>query len=129
MKNPPAFETAVMEPRFDAHLPPLQSRAVMQNDALVPQETTRYIAKPVPSTETQKTQTPAAMTQPLQASEAKSTPPATRSVPVIPEDAPDIPSHVPYLIVGGGTAAFAAFRAIRANNPSAAVRGFCLMSN
>lgn len=34
---------------------------------------------------------------------------------------PDIPSHVPYLIIGGGTAALSAFKAIRANDPVARV--------
>lgn len=34
---------------------------------------------------------------------------------------PEIPSHTQYLIVGGGTAAMSAFKAIRANDPSARV--------
>lgn len=34
---------------------------------------------------------------------------------------PEIPSHAQYLIVGGGTAAMAAFKAIRANDPTARV--------
>ncbi|GAV02669.1 hypothetical protein RvY_13205 [Ramazzottius varieornatus] len=125
MKNPPAFESPVLEPRFDAHLPPLEDRAVMRRNALVPEETALFKEATVPSsfagTETQKTLAPVEKTQPLQATEVKSKPPATHAVPVVPDDAPDIPSHVPYLIVGGGTAAFAAFRAIRTNNPSAAV--------
>ncbi|XP_055354612.1 apoptosis-inducing factor 1, mitochondrial-like isoform X2 [Paramacrobiotus metropolitanus] len=40
---------------------------------------------------------------------------------VDPSKIPEIPNHVPYLIVGGGTAAFSAFRSIRANEPTAAV--------
>ena len=32
-----------------------------------------------------------------------------------------IPSYVPYLIIGGGTAAMSAFKAIRANDPTAKV--------
>ena len=34
---------------------------------------------------------------------------------------PDIPTHAQYLIVGGGTAAMSAFKAIRANDPTAKV--------
>lgn len=34
---------------------------------------------------------------------------------------PDLPEHVPYLLVGGGTSSFAAYRAIRAADPSARV--------
>ena len=34
---------------------------------------------------------------------------------------PDIPSHAQYLIIGGGTSAMAAFKAIRANDPYAKV--------
>ncbi|KAG1710410.1 Apoptosis-inducing factor 1, mitochondrial [Nymphon striatum] len=34
---------------------------------------------------------------------------------------PEIPSSVPYLIIGGGTASFASFRAIRAKDPSAKI--------
>lgn len=33
--------------------------------------------------------------------------------------APALPAHVPYLIIGAGTAAFAAYRAIRSNEPKA----------
>lgn len=33
----------------------------------------------------------------------------------------DIPSHVPYLLIGGGTASFAAFRAIKSKDPLAQV--------
>lgn len=34
---------------------------------------------------------------------------------------PEVPTSVPYLLIGGGTASFAAFRAIRANDPKAKV--------
>lgn len=33
----------------------------------------------------------------------------------------DIPKHVPYLLIGGGTASFAAFRSIKSNEPKAKV--------
>jgi len=34
---------------------------------------------------------------------------------------PEIPNHAQYLIIGGGTAAMAAFKAIRANDENAKV--------
>ncbi|KAM4696758.1 apoptosis-inducing factor 1, mitochondrial [Rhinophrynus dorsalis] len=37
------------------------------------------------------------------------------------ETAPALPSHVPYLLIGGGTASFAAARSIRARDPGARV--------
>ncbi|CAH1393687.1 unnamed protein product [Nezara viridula] len=42
----------------------------------------------------------------------------TLRFPSLPQDIPD---EVPYLIVGGGTAAFAAFRAIKSSDPTAKV--------
>jgi programmed cell death 8 (apoptosis-inducing factor) len=36
-------------------------------------------------------------------------------------DTPNLPAHVPYLLVGGGTASFAAYRAIRAVEPGARI--------
>lgn len=42
----------------------------------------------------------------------------------VPATSKDIPKEVPYLLVGGGTASFAAFRAIKSNNPKAKVCNF-----
>lgn len=39
----------------------------------------------------------------------------------VPANPVDIPKHVPYLLIGGGTASFAAFRAIKSANPKAKV--------
>lgn len=39
----------------------------------------------------------------------------------IPADSSQIPKHVPYLLIGGGTASFAAFRAIKSTDPQAKV--------
>ena len=54
-----------------------------------------------------------------------------KSTKVIPEEekiivsppAPSVPlpEHVPYVIIGGGTAAFAAYRSIRSSDPKAKV--------
>lgn len=39
----------------------------------------------------------------------------------IPATLVNIPKHIPYLLIGGGTASFAAFRAIKSNEPKAKV--------
>ncbi|XP_063236557.1 apoptosis-inducing factor 1, mitochondrial isoform X2 [Bacillus rossius redtenbacheri] len=44
-----------------------------------------------------------------------------RTVPKSPEQSSDIPESVPYLLIGGGTASFAAFRAIKSSDPKAKV--------
>lgn len=43
--------------------------------------------------------------------------PAVEAVPALPK----VPSHTPYLLIGGGTASFAAARSIRARDPNAKV--------
>jgi len=44
-----------------------------------------------------------------------------RQVQKIPPTSEEIPSQVPYLLIGGGTASFAAFRAIKSNDPTAQI--------
>ncbi|XP_055387286.1 putative apoptosis-inducing factor 1, mitochondrial [Condylostylus longicornis] len=49
---------------------------------------------------------------------------ASSIVPVgvkIPASSADIPKHIPYLLIGGGTASFSAFRAIKSHDPKAKV--------
>ncbi|XP_054743148.1 putative apoptosis-inducing factor 1, mitochondrial isoform X2 [Anastrepha obliqua] len=53
--------------------------------------------------------------------ESKECKPGAKSVTTIPATSADLPKHVPYLLVGGGTAAFSAFRAIKSNDPRAKV--------
>lgn len=43
-----------------------------------------------------------------------------QAVPQV-DNLPDIPSYAPYLIIGAGTAAFSAFRAIRSQDPTAKI--------
>uniref|UniRef100_A0A1A8QXH2 Apoptosis-inducing factor 1, mitochondrial n=1 Tax=Nothobranchius pienaari TaxID=704102 RepID=A0A1A8QXH2_9TELE len=50
-------------------------------------------------------------------SETSPQPPAAESTPAPPQ----LPSHAPYLLIGGGTASFAAARSIRARDPGAKV--------
>ena len=62
---------------------------------------------------------------PVAASSLAATPsdpaPAAPATPAAPVDLSALPEKVPYLIVGGGTTAFAAFRAIRSRDPKAKV--------
>lgn len=39
----------------------------------------------------------------------------------IPQNSKNIPRKVPYLLVGGGTCSFSAFRAIKSHDPTAKV--------
>lgn len=39
----------------------------------------------------------------------------------IPRYSSDIPKKIPYLLIGGGTASFSAFRAIKSRDPTAKV--------
>lgn len=51
-----------------------------------------------------------------------------KPVPIkIPNNSKDIPEDVPYLLIGGGTAAFSAFRAIKSSDPTAKVRFKCFI--
>lgn len=46
----------------------------------------------------------------------------------IPESSLDIPKEIPYLLIGGGTASFAAFRAIKSHDPKAKVSNFYILN-
>ncbi|KAK9875910.1 hypothetical protein WA026_009694 [Henosepilachna vigintioctopunctata] len=46
---------------------------------------------------------------------------AKRIIPRNPASSDDIPKRVPYLLIGGGTASFSAFRAIKSSDPHAQV--------
>ncbi|XP_034156821.2 apoptosis-inducing factor 1, mitochondrial isoform X2 [Pangasianodon hypophthalmus] len=59
-------------------------------------------------------------TPPVAQSEPEPAP--TAAAPVEPTPAlPEVPAHTPYLLIGGGTASFAAARSIRARDPGARV--------
>ena len=76
-------------------------------------EETLPVETSTPEQETVQTSTPE-QGSPEQVSPAAESPVDTSSLPEIPTD-------VPYLIIGGGTAAFAAFRAIRSRDAKAKV--------
>ncbi|XP_048839621.1 apoptosis-inducing factor 1, mitochondrial isoform X2 [Brienomyrus brachyistius] len=66
--------------------------------------------------------TPAAVSAPVLEStpgELKTDPSSTESDAAV--SLPEVPPHAPYLLIGGGTAAFAAARSIRARDPGARV--------
>lgn len=44
-----------------------------------------------------------------------------REIIKVPANSSEIPQSVPYLLVGGGTASFSAFRAIKSADPKAKV--------
>jgi hypothetical protein len=54
---------------------------------------------------------------------------AKTRAPVVktPSDQANIPSKVPYLLIGGGTASFAAFRAIKSRDPKAKVNNLTVL--
>jgi len=45
----------------------------------------------------------------------------------VPAESKLIPQEVPYLLIGGGTAAFSAFRSIKSRDPKAKVYIVCLI--
>lgn len=49
-----------------------------------------------------------------------------RAVQKHPQNSEEIPKDVPYLLIGGGTASFTAFRAIKSADPTAKVISFYL---
>jgi programmed cell death 8 (apoptosis-inducing factor) len=77
--------------------------------------------KPLPtsssSTQTESANTPEAIREETPSTKQETKKPAFDSNKVLPE----IPNYAQYLIVGGGTAAMSAFKAIRANDPQARV--------
>ncbi|XP_044737595.1 apoptosis-inducing factor 1, mitochondrial isoform X2 [Chrysoperla carnea] len=50
-----------------------------------------------------------------------STEPSKKSIPRYPPTSEDIPDDIPYLLIGGGTASFSAFRAIKSLDPTAKI--------
>ncbi|XP_056252651.1 apoptosis-inducing factor 1, mitochondrial isoform X3 [Seriola aureovittata] len=112
--EPPAVEAteteAVPEPKPQAALSSEEpSPPAPDAEAAAPRES----AEPLPADE------PVVGASPEEAAE----PPAA---PVVEEAdsspaSPSVPSHAPYLLIGGGTASFAAARSIRARDPGARV--------
>ncbi|XP_047462932.1 apoptosis-inducing factor 1, mitochondrial isoform X6 [Mugil cephalus] len=99
--------------RYEARLAELASRsqkAASKDPATLSQSepTAPSPEKPSPPASDAKGATPSKSTEP---------PPAVASTPASSK----LPSHTPYLLIGGGTASFAAARSIRARDPGAKV--------
>ncbi|XP_033955670.1 apoptosis-inducing factor 1, mitochondrial isoform X12 [Pseudochaenichthys georgianus] len=137
--EPPAVEAteteAVPEPEPEAAPSSGEpSPPVADVEAVIPTETTEA---PTETTEapTETTEAPTETTEaPPETSEAPTetteAPPETSEAPPETSEAPPgdsaaaslkVPSHAPYLLIGGGTASFAAARSIRARDPGAKV--------
>ncbi|OQV12972.1 Apoptosis-inducing factor 1, mitochondrial [Hypsibius exemplaris] len=122
MKNPPAFFSPTLEPRFDAEFRQQTVSAspevVRLEGASLPKDSVA-----VPVRNATATSDTSVTDKPVPAKSVPEAPPRkSASVPPVGAlNIPAVPTHVPYLIIGGGTAAFSAFRAIRANDPTATV--------
>ncbi|KAM7397746.1 hypothetical protein PAMA_005869 [Pampus argenteus] len=136
--SPPATETEVAAPSETTELPPAEEPVVEAS----PEEAAEQPAAPVVEDELPPPSElpPAEITEPPPASVEESEPAAAAEIPaaeppepqpeVVAESAPGVdsapaslkvPSHAPYLLIGGGTASFAAARSIRARDPGAKV--------
>ncbi|KAM8742341.1 apoptosis-inducing factor 1, mitochondrial isoform 3-T3 [Acanthopagrus schlegelii] len=128
---------AVPEPEPQAAPSPEEpSPPAPDAEAAAPSETT----EPPPEPSAPSEPSPADLTEPPPAPVVESEPPAAAAAEspaaapaepqpeVVSESAveavpalPKVPSHTPYLLIGGGTASFAAARSIRARDPGARV--------
>ncbi|XP_016143716.1 apoptosis-inducing factor 1, mitochondrial-like isoform X1 [Sinocyclocheilus grahami] len=114
----PTVENTIREPVVEASVtePVAEAPAVAQSEEPL---------APVVESETEPTPViiaecvPEASSVSESAADSKAAPAAE---PVEPTAAPsDVPEHAPYLLIGGGTASFAAARSIRARDPGARV--------
>ncbi|XP_022601737.1 apoptosis-inducing factor 1, mitochondrial isoform X3 [Seriola dumerili] len=113
--EPPAVEAteteAVPEPKLQAALSPEEpSPPAPDAEAAAPCES----AEPLPADE------PVVGASPEEAAEPPAAPVVEEAADSSPAS-PSVPSHAPYLLIGGGTASFAAARSIRARDPGARV--------
>uniref|UniRef100_A0A672JJN1 Apoptosis-inducing factor 1, mitochondrial n=1 Tax=Salarias fasciatus TaxID=181472 RepID=A0A672JJN1_SALFA len=116
--EPPAAEAPEPQPEPVAEASEPQPEAVAAEAAEAPEPQPEAVAAEV--AEAPEPQPEAVATEAPKASEAV----AAEPQPEAPEPQPDavvIPSHSPYLLIGGGTASFAAARSIRARDPGAKV--------
>ncbi|XP_041863494.1 apoptosis-inducing factor 1, mitochondrial isoform X11 [Melanotaenia boesemani] len=117
-----ASETdAVPEPELEAAPSPEEPSPPAEN-AAPDAEAVAHDAEAAPSSKT--TEPPPADEPVVEASPEEAAAPA--AVPVVEEvdstpASAKVPSHAPYLLIGGGTASFAAARSIRARDPGAKV--------
>ncbi|XP_067463786.1 apoptosis-inducing factor 1, mitochondrial isoform X3 [Thunnus thynnus] len=113
--SPPATEAAVAAPSETTETPPAEEPVVEAS----PEEAAEQPAAPVVEEEpAAAAESPAAAEPPEPQPEVVAeSAPGVDSVPASSK----VPSHAPYLLIGGGTASFAAARSIRARDPGARV--------
>uniref|UniRef100_A0A4W5KTI6 Apoptosis-inducing factor 1, mitochondrial n=1 Tax=Hucho hucho TaxID=62062 RepID=A0A4W5KTI6_9TELE len=131
-EGPPATPEAEIAPEPVEEPAPEESVGTPDADPLVesepsvepsPIEDTEELPAPVVESEP----TPVAESLPAETAEPQTTTesaaePATVAPAEVPAPTPvEFPSHAPYLLIGGGTASFAAARSIRARDPGARV--------
>ncbi|KAM9348983.1 apoptosis-inducing factor 1, mitochondrial isoform 3-T3 [Symphorus nematophorus] len=112
---PPADEPVVEPP------PPPEEAAESPAAPVVEEEEPSPPSEPSPAELTEPPAAPVAEEAPAAESPAADAEPQPEVVAESAADATKIPSHAPYLLIGGGTASFAAARSIRARDPGARV--------
>ncbi|KAK2911145.1 hypothetical protein Q8A67_003278 [Cirrhinus molitorella] len=118
----PVVEETVTEPIVEASIPE-PTVETLETEPVVEASVTEPVAEVASETEP----TPVIMAEHVpeasSVSESAAVSEATPAAePVEPTAAhPDVPEHTPYLLIGGGTASFAAARSIRARDPGARV--------
>ncbi|XP_073696511.1 apoptosis-inducing factor 1, mitochondrial isoform X1 [Garra rufa] len=123
----PIVEESVTEPIVEASIPePIAETPVTEPVVEAPAVTqSEEPLAPVVESETEPTPVIIAEHVPEASSVSESaavSEAAPAAEPVEPTAAhPDVPEHAPYLLIGGGTASFAAARSIRARDPGARV--------
>ncbi|XP_066517391.1 apoptosis-inducing factor 1, mitochondrial isoform X2 [Hoplias malabaricus] len=113
--------TPESEPVPEAPVPEVVPEAVSEKEPLVAEALVAEAvsAEPPPAATAESVSEPPPVTE--RAAEAEPSP-APTAAPAEPSPAlPEFPGHAPYLLIGGGTASFAAARSIRARDPGARV--------
>ncbi|XP_077596451.1 apoptosis-inducing factor 1, mitochondrial isoform X1 [Stigmatopora nigra] len=116
--EPPQADEPVLEaaPEEAPAAPPITEEPSPPSEPTVEQTEPVVLPPPVVESEPVKVESPdPEATEPAVQVVAESESAGLESTP------PSLPSHVPYLLIGGGTASFAAARSIRARDPGARV--------
>ncbi|XP_070838828.1 apoptosis-inducing factor 1, mitochondrial isoform X2 [Chaetodon trifascialis] len=135
--SPPAPEAEVVAPSETAEPPaadepvveaPPEEAAEPPAAPVVEEEEPSPPAEPCPAELTEQPPAPVVESEPTAAAESPAAEPPEPQPEGVAESGVDstpaslkVPSHIPYLLIGGGTASFAAARSIRARDPGARV--------
>ncbi|CAG5878196.1 unnamed protein product [Menidia menidia] len=124
-ESPPA-EEAVIEASPEEAAPPAAAPVVEEEPPSPPEPPPAELSEPAPAVES-VVNDPVILTEPAVAAEppAAEPPEPQPQVEALSADSTPastkVPTHAPYLLIGGGTASFAAARSIRARDPGAKV--------